>query len=582
MMGKTDKNSIRSDSSGSARIWVAIGLLCGFILVAGVWWLLSTNHNTQSQLDSLKSQITQIEAKYESAGSLSDQDKAALASLEASVKDLQSKTANLPSDTKASIDDLSKRIDALGNAAGQAGAQGLTGQAGATGATGAQGSAGAAGATGPQGLQGTQGPQGIQGVQGIPGSNDCIAGVCVSRQATSGTPETGNINITGGVVAATLQGNGASVTNVDSATLQGNAASYFTNATNLASGTVSDIRLSTNVALLNANQTFTGTMLISTAGTALTVTNTASIGTLTVVAGAGIGGSLAVTGSITGASLSVTGTVAAASYSKTCPTGYVLVPGNAKFGTGDFCVMKYEAKDDGSGNAVSTAAGTPYVSISQRTAQDKSLAAGGHLISEAEWMTIATNALWQPANWCNLDGTSCGNAPGTAGKYLAAGHNDGTPNAALAATSDDNDACYGTVTAGVSTACGAAGTQKRTLTLSNGSVIWDVPGNVGEWTDGWIIGGDQPTTTSPGFVTREYTAITKWQALNYANPSNRGWDSSQRLGQIYSDGTSTNTASYGFLRGGSWYYDTIAGAFALLLANAPTVWDTDIGFRVAR
>jgi hypothetical protein len=258
------------------------------------------------------------------------------------------------------------------------------------------------------------GPQGIQGIQGVPGSNDCISGVCVSRQTTSGTPETGNINITGGVIAATLQGSGASVTDVNAATLQGNNAAYFTNATNLASGTVADVRLSANVALLDANQTFTGTMLISTAGTALTVTNTASIGTLTVVAGADIGGSLAVTGGITGASLSVTGTVSASSYSKSCLTGYVLVPGNPKFGISDFCVMKYEAKDDGSGNAVSTAAGAPYASISQRDAEDKSTAAGGHLITEAEWMTIATNALWVNANWCNLDGTS--------GKYLATGH----------------------------------------------------------------------------------------------------------------------------------------------------------------
>jgi formylglycine-generating enzyme required for sulfatase activity len=365
-------------------------------------------------------------------------------------------------------------------------------------------------------------------------------------------------------------------------TLQGNAASYFTNATNLASGTVADGRLSTNVALLNANQTFTGTMLINTAGTALTVTNTASIGTLTVVASAGIGGSLAVTGGITGASLTVTGAVTAASYAKSCPTGYVPVPSNPKFGTSDFCVMKYEAKNDGSNNAVSTAAGAPYVSISQRTAEDKSTAAGGHLLTEAEWMTIATNALWVNANWCNLDGTSCGNAPGTAGKYLATGHQDSSPNAALAATSDDNDACYGTVTADVSTACGAVGTQKRTLTLSNGSVIWDIPGNVWEWTDSWIIGGDQPTTGTPGFATREYTAITKWQALNYANPTNRGWNTTQRLGNIYSDGTSTNTTLYGFLRGGYWAYGSDAGAFALNLVSTPTGANTSFGFRVAR
>jgi formylglycine-generating enzyme required for sulfatase activity len=579
---------------GFAAIWIVAALALVIFITAGIWWFSSNNQNTQSQLDSLKSQITQMEEKYKSTGLLSDQDKATLATLETSVKNLQDTTTNLPQDTKTDIADLSKRVDALKSTSGRTGQTGTTGPTGSqgiqgmpglqgqTGFVGADGSTGAQGIAGVQGIQGATGATGSQGLQGIPGSNDCIAGVCVSRQATSGTPETGNINITGGVIASTLQGNGASVTNVNAVTLQGNAASYFTNATNLASGTVADARLSTNVALLNANQTFTGTMLINTAGTALTVTNTASIGTLTVVASAGIGGSLAVTGSITGASLSVTGTVTAASYAKSCPTGYVLVPGNPKFGTTDFCVMKYEAKNDGSNNAVSTATGTPWGSISQRGAEDTSAAAGGHLITEPEWMTIATNALWQPANWCNLNGTSCGNAPGTAGKYLATGHQDGTPNAALAATNTDSDACYGTVTADVSTACGAAGTQKRTLTLSNGSVIWDIPGNVWEWTDSWIIGGDQPTTGTPGFNYREYTAITKWQALNYANPTNRGWSSAQRLGQIYSDGTSTNTTLYSFIRGGSWNDGTPAGAFALNLGYTPTVTGALIGFRVAR
>jgi hypothetical protein len=53
--------------------------------------------------------------------------------------------------------------------------------------------------------------------------------------------------------------NGSLVTNVDALTLQGNSASYFTNASNIASGTLSDLRLSSNVPLKNATNTFTGT-----------------------------------------------------------------------------------------------------------------------------------------------------------------------------------------------------------------------------------------------------------------------------------------------------------------------------------
>lgn len=306
-------------------------------------------------------------------------------------------------------------------------------------------------------------------------------------------------------------------------------------------------------------------MSLSAAGTALTVTDSASIGTLTVVASAGIGGSLAVAGGITGASLSVSGIVTAASYAKSCPTGYVPVPGNPKFGTVDFCVMKYEAKNDGGGNAVSTATGTPYVLISQRTAQDKSLAASGHLISEAEWMTIATNALWVASNWTT----------GTVGSgALFSGHNDNAPANALAADTNDANGYFGETNTG--------GTQRRTLTLSNGEVIWDFAGNVYEWTDAWIIGNEQPNDAVDGFAWHAFTAITKWKDLNYANPTNRGWNSAQGLGQIYTDGTSTNNTLYGFVRGGNWSLGENAGAFALGLSSAPTASNFSLGFRVAR
>ena len=91
----------------------------------------------------------------------------------------------------------------------------------------------------------------------------------------------------------------------------------------------------------------------------------------------------------------------------TCPTGFIVVPGSATYGTTDFCVMKYEAKDNGSGVAVSTAAGLPWVSISQNTALIKSQAActGCHLITEAEWMTLAQNVLGVASNWDNGSGT---------------------------------------------------------------------------------------------------------------------------------------------------------------------------------
>ncbi len=62
---------------------------------------------------------------------------------------------------------------------------------------------------------------------------------------TPASTQTGDINISGALIAASLQGSGAAITSL--------------NASNLSSGTVADARLSANVALLDANNTFTGT-----------------------------------------------------------------------------------------------------------------------------------------------------------------------------------------------------------------------------------------------------------------------------------------------------------------------------------
>lgn len=66
----------------------------------------------------------------------------------------------------------------------------------------------------------------------------------------------GTSTFTGPVVASSFSGDGTSVSNVDAITLGGSGGSYYTNASNLSSGTVSDTRLSGNVALLNAANTF--------------------------------------------------------------------------------------------------------------------------------------------------------------------------------------------------------------------------------------------------------------------------------------------------------------------------------------
>lgn len=63
------------------------------------------------------------------------------------------------------------------------------------------------------------------------------------------------VQLTGGGLLPAV--NGSQLTNVDAISLQGNGASYFTNASNISSGTLADGRLSGNVALLNAANVFT-------------------------------------------------------------------------------------------------------------------------------------------------------------------------------------------------------------------------------------------------------------------------------------------------------------------------------------
>src|SRR5690606_8079332 len=83
-----------------------------------------------------------------------------------------------------------------------------------------------------------------------------------------------------------------------------------------------------------------------------------------------------------------------------CEPGYIPVPGNIQFGTNGFCVAKYEAKNVG-GVAISQAAGAPWVEIAQVTATTVASNAcdGCHLITEAEWLTIAHNVLSVDSNW---------------------------------------------------------------------------------------------------------------------------------------------------------------------------------------
>lgn len=288
------------------------------------------------------------------------------------------------------------------------------------------------------------------------------------------------------------------------------------------------------------------------------------------------------------------------------PSGWVEVPGNDEYSTSNFLVMQYEAKaydtqDDSivadggyslanswaGGNtqtqyrAVSTTEGRPWVRIAQNgptyDALEACIDAGSlvgfntHLITNNEWMTIARNAEVQNVNWT---GGSVGNGS------LFRGNSDGIP-----ASMDGTD--------------NLSGINTRGLTLSNGSVVWDMAGNVYDWVDATNMRKDQPVawdgvTDASGSGWSELASGSSSRYIkNYktgsplqqkdVGPSNLSYNSNQGVGRLYhySDASDSNTTEYGFLRGSGWNNSRNAGVFSLHLMGAPMTTFEGFGFRCA-
>ncbi len=320
---------------------------------------------------------------------------------------------------------------------------------------------------------------------------------------------------------------------------------------------------------------------------------------------------------------------------KNCPPGFILVAGSVLYHTADFCVMKYDAKCanvsdlsrglepkagskcthegtyknnspecycTGSRQVISTASGFPitYIAEADNSANNAIKYCqnqGWHLITNEEWMTIARNVEKVPENWCDKNGTDCGFTPGTKGKILVNGHNDNSSRALVAA--DDNQPCFGTTTDG-SNRCGGKSSQKRTLTLSNGEVIWDFAGNVWQWIDIEVLRRDQPRSLvggrlgkgwvwsefAPGGLKNSIIDNGRGPKLGYDafRPSNPSWNSSNGVGRIFhyngakADDMTTDT----FIRGGNWRHGYDSGAFTVHMSPVDNKENIDdVGFRCA-
>lgn len=255
----------------------------------------------------------------------------------------------------------------------------------------------------------------------------------------------------------------------------------------------------------------------------------------------------------------------------TCPTGYVEVKGNGLFGTSDFCVMKYEAKNV-SGEPISQMNGSPWGNILPADAQSgcESLSVDGYdgnfsLISNAEWMTIARDAETNVANW---SGGSIGSG------HIPRGHTDNSP-AMYLPVSDASDHYDGTGNSSSDTP-GSGWEQKRVHILSNGSEVWDMAGNIYEWVD-WdeSTSGFNLGPTGEGGTWKEFSVgPTATLTLNEYKPNDDSLTStSNSIGQWY--GGSGGAA----LRGGVRDKGDEGGIYTLLLVVGPSVKAAAFGFR---
>ncbi|MFW7381378.1 MAG: hypothetical protein ACOH5I_21390 [Oligoflexus sp.] len=258
---------------------------------------------------------------------------------------------------------------------------------------------------------------------------------------------------------------------------------------------------------------------------------------------------------------------------------YVAVAGNEVYGTSDFCVMKYEAKNVN--GAYSQAEGQPWTTINQVNARDtcRALGEGYELISNDEFLTLAVNIASVANNWSS----------GAVGAgELNRGHSDGSPTGPCPASADDSLAF-------VETNCTPRSTgsfvEKRTHWLNSGEIIWDLAGNVWHWVNYVIPDNSQKpfasTRDEPGFLEwREFSELDSGfdqLPLERFRPTRQlidfwqdDWDSRNSIGQYLQGGQGEGGT---MRRGGRYGHGNANGLFAVSLDLDSQFANETIGFR---
>ena len=240
----------------------------------------------------------------------------------------------------------------------------------------------------------------------------------------------------------------------------------------------------------------------------------------------------------------------------------------------------------------------------------RALGEGMHLVTDAEWMSIAEQIAGLPINDVDgAEGLQLGNGnnanlqiyANTANadnaniepnvdscdlyKSLADAENAFSATCQLQGTNGNtNDFGYSGTNANFAVAYDpeySGRASLRTQVLPNGQIIWDIAGNVAEWVDEIANADDGPISSTPASGWLEYPNIVKYNNMSFVRPSGYNWTSANGIGQVYTD-YDAGAALRGFARGGSWQDGAKAGVFALDLSHSPNEAGDSIGFRCAR
>ena len=255
---------------------------------------------------------------------------------------------------------------------------------------------------------------------------------------------------------------------------------------------------------------------------------------------------------------------------------WVPVGSDEDYKVSSFCVMKFEAKNNGSAPS-SLPDGAPWVSMSQANAQAacESLGPGYSLISNPQWLTMASEVAANKANWS-------GGAVGAGA--LPKGHTDDSPSSACPGSLNDLEAFVERTCTSLAAGEGEDNEpdQRRTFTLSSGANVWDISGNVWERTT-LISRTGKPT---PAAIREyEFSELTDGSNLKVSQliPTNAvktwwddSWGSRQSIGK-YQGGFAGNGDALG--RGGHWNKPNTGGVFYTSLYSAPEDAVVYTGFR---